>query len=67
MYCVDIVRFSVLLDVLAGQVNLYLFDMDGSVACKCRDFHEGYADGEYGPIGRNILRRAPCKVLSVFL
>jgi hypothetical protein len=49
------VRFSVLLDALAGQVNLYLFDMDGSVVCKCRDFHEGYADGEHGPIGRKNL------------
>jgi hypothetical protein len=67
MCCVDIVRFSDLLDALAGQVNLYLFDMDGSVACKCRDFHEGYADVEHGPIGRKILLRAPCKVLSVFL
>jgi hypothetical protein len=67
IYCVNIVRFSDLLDALAGQVNLYLSDMDDSVACKCRDFHEDYADVEHGPIGRKILLRASFKVLSVFL
>jgi hypothetical protein len=54
-YCVDVIRFSLLLDALASQVNLYLLDMDDSVACKCRDFHEGYADVEHGPIARKNL------------
>ena len=60
-------RVAVLLDSLAGQVNLDLFDMDDCAMYEWHGFHEGRADGEHGPIGRKLLRCAPYKVLRNLL